>query len=208
MAPKKVSKAQAKSESSNNSSSGRVLAITAVDGFTGSAVLELLMSDSSYKGKITKIIGLTFGEPKEDTKAVLDEYGVETALVDEMDEDKLKELGVDTLCLIPPARKVRSTFDPASSFTDTVSRAGQGQARQADPRARQEVQVGQEPRLPLVRRLRLRRARQAAAPPRVHRPRGPRHGAQERRVDRRDRPLALHRSVRLPPPSQPYRAVR
>ncbi|BGO94927.1 hypothetical protein NBRC10512_000603 [Rhodotorula toruloides] len=105
MAPKKVSKAQAKSESSNNSSSGRVLAITAVDGFTGSAVLELLMSDNSYKGKITKIIGLTFGEPKEDTKAVLDEYGVETALVDEMDEDKLKELGVDTLCLIPPARK-------------------------------------------------------------------------------------------------------
>ncbi|BGP02879.1 hypothetical protein NBRC10513v2_006604 [Rhodotorula toruloides] len=105
MAPKKVSKAHAKSESSNNSSSGRVLAITAVDGFTGSAVLELLMSDNSYKGKISKIIGLTFGEPKEDTKAVLDEYGVETALVDEMDEDKLKELGVDTLCLIPPARK-------------------------------------------------------------------------------------------------------
>ncbi|BGP27091.1 hypothetical protein JCM10295v2_006053 [Rhodotorula toruloides] len=104
MAPKKVTKAQAKSESSS-SSSGRVVAITAVDGFTGSAVLELLMSDNSYRGKFSKVVGLTFGESKEDTKAVLDEYGVETALVDEMDEDTFKELGVDTLCLIPPARK-------------------------------------------------------------------------------------------------------
>lgn len=185
MAPKKVSKAQAKSESSNSSTSERVVAITAVDGFTGSAVVELLMSDNSYKGKISKIIGLTFGEAKEDTKAILDEYGVETALVDEMDEEKLKELGVDTLCLIPPARKVRSFFSLATpNCTDLSDTAGQGQARQADPRARQEGQVGEEPRLCLVRRLRLRRARQAASPPRVHRPRGPRHGAQERRVDR------------------------
>ncbi|BGP42855.1 hypothetical protein JCM10449v2_006867 [Rhodotorula kratochvilovae] len=87
------------------SSSDRVIAVTAVDGHTGSSLVELLLSDDAYKGKFAKIIGLTFGEPGADAKEVLDEYGLETLPADELDEDKLKELGVDTLCLIPPARQ-------------------------------------------------------------------------------------------------------
>lgn len=102
------SKATSSAKSKGSSTkSQRVVAITAVDGHTGSSLVELLLSDSDFDGKFAKVVGLTFGEPGPDAKDILDEYQVETMPVDGMDEDKLKELGVDTLCLIPPASKVR-----------------------------------------------------------------------------------------------------
>ncbi|TNY17473.1 hypothetical protein DMC30DRAFT_106421 [Rhodotorula diobovata] len=100
------SKATSSAKSKGSSTkSQRVVAITAVDGHTGSSLVELLLSDSDFDGKFAKVVGLTFGEPGPDAKDILDEYQVETMPVDGMDEDKLKELGVDTLCLIPPASK-------------------------------------------------------------------------------------------------------
>lgn len=114
MAPKRTvakkendSKASDGGSNSNQQPSGdRVIAVTAAEGYTGSAVLELLASDR-FKGSYSKLVGLTFGEPKEDVKEILQEAGVETMMVDEIDEKMIKELGVDTLCLIPPANKVR-----------------------------------------------------------------------------------------------------
>ncbi|GAA5911274.1 hypothetical protein JCM8208_004315 [Rhodotorula glutinis] len=87
------------------SKSSRVIAVTAVDGHTGSSLVELLLSDPEFDGKFAKVVGLTFGEPGPDAKDILDEYNVETMPADSLDDSKLKEVGVDTLCLIPPARK-------------------------------------------------------------------------------------------------------
>lgn len=119
MAPKKtVAKKEEESNNkassgsganSNKSSADRVIAVTAAEGYTGSALLELLASDQ-FKGSYSKLIGLTFGEPKDDVKAILEDAGIETMMVDEIDEKMIKELGVDTLCLIPPANKVREVF--------------------------------------------------------------------------------------------------
>lgn len=110
MAPKKVVANSEQTENPQAKSGGdtkseRVIAVSAAEGYTGSALLELLASDQ-FKDGYAKLVGLTFGEPKEDTKAILEETGVETMMVDKVDENKLKELGVDTLCLIPPASKV------------------------------------------------------------------------------------------------------
>ncbi|POY75876.1 hypothetical protein BMF94_0959 [Rhodotorula taiwanensis] len=109
MAPKKVVANSEQTENPQAKSGGdtkseRVIAVSAAEGYTGSALLELLASDQ-FKDGYAKLVGLTFGEPKEDTKAILEETGVETMMVDKVDENKLKELGVDTLCLIPPASK-------------------------------------------------------------------------------------------------------
>lgn len=89
---------------SNKSAADRVIAVTAAEGYTGSALLELLASDQ-FKGSYSKLVGLTFGEPKDDVKAILEDAGIETMMVDEIDEKMIKQLGVDTLCLIPPANK-------------------------------------------------------------------------------------------------------
>ncbi|KWU44507.1 hypothetical protein RHOSPDRAFT_29150 [Rhodotorula sp. JG-1b] len=118
MAPKKTvaKKEEDGSNSSNKASSGsggansnksaadRVIAVTAAEGYTGSALLELLASDQ-FKNSYSKLVGLTFGEPKDDVKAILEDAGIETMMVDEIDEKMIKELGVDTLCIIPPANK-------------------------------------------------------------------------------------------------------
>ncbi|GAA5992201.1 hypothetical protein JCM10908_001816 [Rhodotorula pacifica] len=111
MAPKRTA-AKKEESSNNNASSGssnptksdRVIAVTAAEGYTGSALLELLASDQ-FRGSYSKLMGLTFGEPKDDVKTILEESGIETMMVDEIDEKMIKDLGVDTLCLIPPANK-------------------------------------------------------------------------------------------------------
>ena len=170
---------------SNKSAADRVIAVTAAEGYTGSALLELLASDQ-FKGSYSKLVGLTFGEPKDDVKAILEDAGIETMMVDEIDEKMIKQLGVDTLCLIPPANKVRRVFirirlsgrwrfsacHGALIAVSSPDRTGENGPRQADPHPRKEGQVGPERRTRLFGRCRLRRARQAATPPRVYRPRG------------------------------------
>lgn len=170
---------------SNKSAADRVIAVTAAEGYTGSALLELLASDQ-FKGSSSKLVGLTFGEPKDDVKAILEDAGIETMMVDEIDEKMIKQLGVDTLCLIPPANKVRRVFirirlsgrwrfsacHGALIAVSSPDRTGENGPRQADPHPRKEGQVGPERRTRLFGRCRLRRARQAATPPRVYRPRG------------------------------------
>lgn len=94
-------------DQSSSSSSGRVLAVTAAEHHTGSALLELILSDPTYADAFGKVVGITFGEPVADARAVLDEYNVETLKADELDVETLKKLGVDTICLIPPPIKVR-----------------------------------------------------------------------------------------------------
>ena len=103
------------SQTASSSKSDRVIAVTAVDGHTGSSLVELLLSDPAFEGRFAKVVGLSFGEPGPDAKDVLDEYGVETMPADALDDAKLKDLGVDTLCLIPPARKVRPSRRPVAA---------------------------------------------------------------------------------------------
>lgn len=182
MAPKKTvaKKEEDGSNSKNTASSGsnsnksaadRVIAVTAAEGYTGSALLELLASDQ-FKNSYSKLVGLTFGEPKEDVKAILEDAGIETMMVDEIDDKMIKELGVDTLCIIPPANKVRRVFISIrlsgrrrvlflSWCADCLlsgTRTGENGARQADPHPRKEGQVGPERRPRLLGRCGLCRA--------------------------------------------------
>ncbi|GAA5995538.1 uncharacterized protein JCM10292_005238 [Rhodotorula paludigena] len=116
MAPKKAVEESGQSgfssdkaaDQSSSSSSGRVLAVTAAEHHTGSALLELILSEATYADAFSKVVGITFGEPVADAKAVLDEYNVETLKADGLDVDTLKKLGVDTICLIPPPIKEKT----------------------------------------------------------------------------------------------------
>ncbi|CEQ39420.1 SPOSA6832_00949, partial [Sporobolomyces salmonicolor] len=110
MSTKKHNSGSTKSGDTKPPSSARKIAITAAEGYTGSAVIELLLTDGNYKGKFSSLVGLTFGaDGASEGSGVLSELGVET--VDVLDADEaalektLKDLGIDTLLLVPPARK-------------------------------------------------------------------------------------------------------
>ncbi|GAA6009696.1 hypothetical protein JCM10207_004159 [Rhodosporidiobolus poonsookiae] len=113
MAPKRVVDDSEKDEKSSGTKeeqkkdkTGRVVAVVSAESYTGSSVLELLYSDGTYASKFDKLVGITFGAPvSPDVKAIHDEYRVETLAADELDEGRIKDLGVDTMLVIPPARK-------------------------------------------------------------------------------------------------------
>ncbi|GAA6040851.1 hypothetical protein JCM8097_007747 [Rhodosporidiobolus ruineniae] len=121
MAPKR-SADQKDEEEKNNGGHGRVIAVLSAEGYTGSSVIELLYSDGKYKGKFSKLVGVTFGEPvSQDVKDIHSDYNVETVLIDDIDEDKIKELGVDTALVIPPARKDK--LDLVKQFLELAKKA-------------------------------------------------------------------------------------
>ncbi|GAA5879428.1 hypothetical protein JCM1840_007034, partial [Sporobolomyces johnsonii] len=110
MSTKKHASGSTKSDDAKSPSSARKIAITAAEGYTGSAVIELLLTDGAYKDKFSSLVGLTFGaDGTSEGSAVLNELGVETVDVLDADEaaleETLKDLEIDTLLLVPPARK-------------------------------------------------------------------------------------------------------
>jgi hypothetical protein len=86
----------------------RKICITAVDGQTGALIAELLLTDGNLSNKLVKIYGLSL-TPQSTKCAELSKLGVEIisyTLGKEWNAvSKLKSMGVDTICLIPPAHE-------------------------------------------------------------------------------------------------------
>ncbi|GAA5968448.1 hypothetical protein JCM11641_007641 [Rhodosporidiobolus odoratus] len=105
-----------------NGKTGRVIAVLSAEGYTGCAVIEELFSDGSYRNKFDKLLGITFGEAvSPDNKQILEDYSVETMSIDEVDEEKIKSLRIDTALIIPPARKDK--LDQVKQFLELAKKA-------------------------------------------------------------------------------------
>ena len=86
----------------------RKICITAVDGQTGALIGELLLTNGNFSEKLVKICGLSLA-PQSTKCAELSKIGIEIVpyiLGKEWNVvSKLKSMGVDTICLIPPAHQ-------------------------------------------------------------------------------------------------------
>jgi nucleoside-diphosphate-sugar epimerase len=84
----------------------RNVAITAIDGNTGFAIAELLLTNDTFSSKIDSVVGLSLS-PKSPRAKEIEKLGAKLIPHKpgrERDVVKsLKESGADTLCLIPPA---------------------------------------------------------------------------------------------------------
>lgn len=84
----------------------RNVAITAIDGNTGFAIAELLLTDETFSSKLSSVIGLSLSPKstrareieKLGAKVIPHKHGREREMV-----KLLKDSGADTICLIPPA---------------------------------------------------------------------------------------------------------
>jgi hypothetical protein len=84
----------------------RNVAITAIDGNTGFAIAELLLTDNTFSSKIDSVIGLSLS-PKSQRAKEAEKLGVKIIPHKHGREREmvklLEESGADTICLIPPA---------------------------------------------------------------------------------------------------------
>jgi hypothetical protein len=84
----------------------RNIVITAIDGNTGFAIAELLLTNNTFSPKIDSVIGLSLSPDsprareieKLGAKIIPHKHGRERDMV-----ESLKESGADTICVIPPA---------------------------------------------------------------------------------------------------------
>jgi nucleoside-diphosphate-sugar epimerase len=105
--------------------SSRHLCVTAVDGNTGFAIVELLLTNSNFKNKVDSISGLTLypssSKAKElgdlGAKIVPHKPGREREMV-----KTLRNLGCDTICLIPPAHTEK--YDISVELITAAKKAG------------------------------------------------------------------------------------
>jgi nucleoside-diphosphate-sugar epimerase len=102
----------------------RNLCITAVDGHTGFAIAELILTDNNFKKSIKSVVGLTL-HPESESAKELAGLGVKIiphkpGRVKDMAET-LREADADTLCLIPPAHG--SKFDITTELIDAAKKA-------------------------------------------------------------------------------------
>ncbi|GAA5868327.1 hypothetical protein JCM8547_002155 [Rhodosporidiobolus lusitaniae] len=125
MAPKRKNndgEKEDKKQDAKGSDSGRVIAVLSAEGYTGSALIELLYTDGKYKNQFDKLIGITFGEPvSPDVKDIHDEVGLETMNVEDVDEEVMKKEGVDTAVIIPPSRKDK--LELVKSFLEVAKKS-------------------------------------------------------------------------------------
>lgn len=87
----------------------RNIAITAVDGHTGSLIAELILSDDTFKRKVSSVTGLALDADSQNCHD-LRELGVEIVPYSPGRDSKqvvkaLKDAKIDAICLIPPAHK-------------------------------------------------------------------------------------------------------
>jgi hypothetical protein len=103
----------------------RKLCITAVDGNTGFLIAELLMTDERFSKHLASITGLSLHPTAAKCKE-LKEMGVNVvphkpgklrAMV-----STLEEMGVDTICLIPPAHADK--YDITVELVEAAKKAG------------------------------------------------------------------------------------
>lgn len=103
----------------------RNICITAVDGQTGFAVVELLLSSPDFSKKVNSVVGLTLhpqsARAKEakslGVKIVPHAPGRESAMI-----KTLKDTHCDTICLVPPTHKDK--FDITEELINATKRAG------------------------------------------------------------------------------------
>ncbi len=89
--------------------SRRHILVTAGEGQTGRAVLEALMEGKDFKGKYGSVSALIFSEEDKD----LESMGVKVLPYEEIKESlaqELKNSKIDTMLLIPPARRVNKAW--------------------------------------------------------------------------------------------------
>jgi uncharacterized protein YbjT (DUF2867 family) len=90
---------------SKSSSSTRNILVTAGEGQTGRLLIDLLVTDETYRSKYQSLTALVFSE---EAAEILSEYDeVQVLVYDPSDKETLLESmkAIDTCMLIPPARK-------------------------------------------------------------------------------------------------------
>ncbi|TWU70528.1 hypothetical protein ED733_000864 [Metarhizium rileyi] len=102
----------------------RKICITAVDGNTGFAIAELLLQHRDFSRKMDSLVGLAL-DPNSDKAQELKSMGATivphtVGRVRDMVKT-LKEIGADTICLVPPARKDK--LDICVELVDAAKRA-------------------------------------------------------------------------------------
>lgn len=102
----------------------RNLCITAVDGHTGFAIAELILTNNDFKKGIKSVVGLTL-YPESEFAKELAGLGAKIVAhkpgrVKDMAE-VLRESGADALCLIPPAHV--SKFDITTELIEAAGKA-------------------------------------------------------------------------------------
>jgi hypothetical protein len=102
----------------------RKLCITAVDGHTGFLIAELILTDETFKKKLASVTGLSLN-PNADSCKELEGLGARIVphkpgrLRDMV--ATLKDVGADTMCLIPPAHKDK--FDITVELIEAAKKA-------------------------------------------------------------------------------------
>jgi uncharacterized protein YbjT (DUF2867 family) len=86
----------------------RHVCVTAAEGHTGHAIIELLLTHEDFKSAVDSVTALSL-QPHGETSKELAKLGAkvvthEPGRLSKM-VDSLKAVGADTLCLIPPARE-------------------------------------------------------------------------------------------------------
>lgn len=102
----------------------RHVCVTAVDGHTGYAIMELLLTNETFRNSVDSVTGLSL-QPHGETCKQLTKLGAnvvahEPGRLSKM-VDSIKAIGADTLCLIPPAREDK--LDLALELIDAAKKA-------------------------------------------------------------------------------------
>jgi hypothetical protein len=103
----------------------RKVCVTACDGQTGFLIAELLLTNSDFSGKVDSVTGLTL-HPRSAKAAELQKLGAKVVTHHHGHEREmvktLKDIGCDTICLIPPADKDK--FDIVIELSSAAGKAG------------------------------------------------------------------------------------
>ena len=102
----------------------RNVCVTAVDGNTGFLITELLLTNDTFKSKITSVCGLSLHP----TSAKAKELGTKGCKIIHHKPGRmrqmvetLKQTGCDTLCLIPPAHEHK--YDITEELVNAAKKA-------------------------------------------------------------------------------------
>lgn len=111
MPPKKSSNSGPGSDSKSPLSRRHIL-VTAGEGQSGRAIIECLLQGADFQGKFAQVTALIFSDEDKDLKSM----GAKVLAYEEIKGSlatELKNANVDTIMLIPPARKVGHSSSPS-----------------------------------------------------------------------------------------------
>jgi hypothetical protein len=107
--------------------------VTAGEGQSGRAIIECLLQGADFQGKFAQVTALIFSDEDKDLKSM----GAKVLAYEEIKGSlatELKNANVDTIMLIPPARKVGHTSFYISALDSSPSQSsGQSSLETEDP---------------------------------------------------------------------------